>query len=94
MQRTIQLWLTDKPGALMRVTGTLTAPGINITGLTYAPDPWKAGVARMTVSADFEPHMVPRAMARLNKLIDVRSVIDVTDESRGAKPATRLEIAC
>jgi len=94
MHRTIQLWLTDKPGALMRVVGTLTAPGVNITALTYAPDPWKTGVTRMTVAADFEPHMLPRAMAKLNKLIDVRSAIDVTDESRGAKPATRLGIAC
>jgi hypothetical protein len=48
----------------------------------------------MTVAADFAPHMLPRAMARLNKLVDVRSALDVTDESRGAKPATRLGIAC
>jgi len=94
MHRMIQVWLTNKPGALMRVAGTLTAPGINITAMTYAPDPGKAGAARMTVAADIAPHMLPRAMARLNKLIDVRSAIDVTDESRGAKPATRLGIAC
>ena len=94
MQRTIQLWLEDKPGALMRVAGTLTAPGIAILSLRFAPDHCKPGVSRMTIVAEFEPRMQPRAMAKLNRLIDVLSAIDVTGESGGARPATRRSAAC
>lgn len=38
MQQIIRVWLENKPGALMRVAGILTAKGSNIESLTVMPD--------------------------------------------------------
>ncbi len=89
MQRTIQVWLEDKPGALMRVAGVITAKGSNIVALTVAPDPWQAGVSRMTIVVDLEARLQVRVVNEMNRLVNVLLATDVTEQTRGAKPAAR-----
>jgi len=90
MQRTIRLWLEDKPGALMRVAGLVTGTGSNIVSLNVAPDPWQPGVSRMTLTADLEPRLHSLVVAKMNRLVNVLAAIDVTGEFRGPRPATRF----
>ena len=71
MQQTIHVWLEDKPGALMRVTGILTAKGSNIEMLTVAPDLRHQGISRMTIQADVEPHLHRRVLNEINRLVNV-----------------------
>ena len=56
MLQVISLLLENKPGALMRVTGLLSARGYNIESLTVArtTDP---ELSRMTIVVDVEPNL-------------------------------------
>jgi acetolactate synthase-1/3 small subunit len=94
MQMTIQLWLEDKHGVLMRVAGILTAKGCNIVSLHLAPDPWKDGVSRMTIVAEVEERLQERVVKEMNRLINVLLAIDITGQCRGVRPAERMEAAC
>ena len=83
MPQTIQVWLEDKPGALMRVAGVITAKGCNIDSLTLVPDPCQAGVSRMTIVAATEPRLRQRVVNEMNRLVNVLLAVEVSDQSRG-----------
>ena len=70
MLQIISILLENKTGALMRVTGLLTARGYNIDSLTVARtlDP---ELSRMTIGVALIKHM--------NKLINVLQATDLTD---------------
>src|SRR4051812_1517162 len=70
MQQIISLLLENKPGALMRVTGLLTARGFNIESLTVARtlDP---ELSRMSIVVDVEPHLRGQVIKQMNKLVNV-----------------------
>src|SRR6185369_5974696 len=74
----ISLLLENKPGALMRVTGVLTARGYNIETLTVARtlDP---ELSRMTIVVDVEPTLRAQVIKQMNKLINVLQAVDLTD---------------
>jgi acetolactate synthase-1/3 small subunit len=78
MIQVISLLLENKPGALMRVTGVLTARGYNIESLTVArtldPD-----LSHMTIVVDVEPSLRALVIKQMNKLINVVQVNDLTD---------------
>ncbi|MBM3753033.1 MAG: acetolactate synthase small subunit [Acidobacteria bacterium] len=78
MQQIISLLLENKTGALMRVTGLLTARGYNIDSLTVARtlDP---ELSRMTIAVDVEPHQRRQLIKHMNKLINVLQATDLTD---------------
>ena len=66
MLQTISILLENKPGALLRVTGVLSARGYNIEGLTVAKtqDP---ELSRMTITVDVEDRLRGQV---INKRID------------------------
>ena len=74
----ISLLVENKPGALMRVTGVLSARGYNIDSLTVARtlDP---GLSRMTIVADVEAVVRPQVIKQIQRLINVVQVVDLTD---------------
>jgi acetolactate synthase-1/3 small subunit len=78
MLQVISLLLENKPGALMRVTGVLTARGYNIESLTVARtlDP---ALSHMTIIVDVDPSLRGLVIKQMNKLINVVQVIDLTD---------------
>ena len=78
MLQVISLLLENKPGALMRVTGVLTARGYNIESLTVARtlDP---ALSHMTIIVDVDPSLRSLVIKQMNKLINVVQVIDLTD---------------
>ena len=63
MLQVISLLLENKPGALMRVTGVLTARGYNIETLTVARtlDP---ELSRMTIVVDVDPTLRAQVISR------------------------------
>jgi len=87
MLQMISLLVENKPGALMRVTGVLTARGYNIESLTVARtiDP---EVSCMSIVVGIEPHQRGQLIKQMNKLINVLKASDVT-EAR----AVRRELA-
>src|SRR5271165_1160768 len=78
MLQIISLLLENKPGALMRVTGLLTARGYNIESLTVARtlDP---ALSRMSIVVDVEPHLRTQVIKQMNKLVNVLQATDLTD---------------
>ena len=78
MLQIISLLLENKPGALMRVTGVLSARGYNIESLTVArtldPD-----LSRMSIVVDVEPNLRTQVIKQMNKLINVLQATDLTD---------------
>ncbi len=78
MLQIISLLVENKPGALMRITGVLTARGYNIESLTVArtidPD-----LSQMTIVVDVDPSLRSLVIKQMNKLINVLQVTDLTD---------------
>lgn len=83
MLQTISLLVENKPGALMRITGVLTARGYNIESLTVARtlDP---ELSRMTIVVDVDPSLRALVIKQMNKLLNVLQASDLT-ESRAVK---------
>jgi len=78
MLQIISLLMENKAGALMRVTGLLTARGYNIDSLTVARtlDP---ALSRMTIAVEIESHGRRQLIKQMNKLINVLQATDLTD---------------
>ena len=78
MQQVISVLLENKPGALLRVTGLLSARGYNIESLTVARtiDP---ELSRMTIVFDVEERLRAQVVKQMNKLINVLQATDLTD---------------
>jgi acetolactate synthase I/III small subunit len=82
MRQTIQIELEDKPGALMRVAGILSATGSNIESLILKPAPLAEGTSSMIIVVDIEPRLRTRVVQQMNRLINVLSAEDITETSR------------
>jgi acetolactate synthase-1/3 small subunit len=78
MMQTISLLLENKPGALLRVTGVLSARGYNIESLTVARtmDP---ELSRMTIVVDVEPTLREQVIKQMNRLVNVLQATDLTE---------------
>jgi acetolactate synthase-1/3 small subunit len=78
MLQVISLLLENKPGALMRVTGVLTARGYNIETLTVARtlDP---ELSRMTIVVDVDSILRTQVIKQMNKLVNVLQAVDLTE---------------
>jgi acetolactate synthase-1/3 small subunit len=92
MLQLISILMENKPGALMRVTGLLTARGYNIESLTVARtlDP---ELSRMSIVVDIEPGEAGdkqrmQLIKQINKLINVLQASDLTELA-----AVRRELA-
>jgi acetolactate synthase-1/3 small subunit len=87
MLQLISLLVENKPGALMRVVGVLSARGYNIESLTVARtlDP---ELSRMSIVVDVEPSQCVQVIKQINKLINVLQVADLTEA-----PSVQRELA-
>src|SRR6202140_4055276 len=86
MLQLISLLVENKPGALMRVTGLLSARGYNIESLTVARtlDP---ELSRMSIVVDVDALQRGQVIKQMNKLINVLQASDLTEA-----PAVRREL--
>jgi acetolactate synthase-1/3 small subunit len=78
MLQIISLLLENKPGALLRVTGVLSARGYNIESLTVARtmDP---ELSRMTIVVDVDPQLRQQVIKQMNRLVNVLQATDLTE---------------
>src|SRR6266481_2439554 len=86
MLQLISLLMENKPGALLRVTGLLSARGYNIESLTVARtlDPV---LSRMSISVDVDPALRAQVIKQMNKLVNVLQATDLTES-----PSVRREL--
>ena len=79
MLRTIRILADNKPGALMRVAGILTAKGLNIETPSLAPTQDQAGISEILITAEVEPRLERRVVAEMNRLVNVLEAVDLTE---------------
>jgi len=91
MLQVISLLVENKPGALMRITGVLSARGYNIESLTVARtlDP---GLSRMTIVVDVDPALRRQVIKQMNKLINVLQASDLTEAPAVAREMVLLRV--
>ncbi|MDP2999347.1 MAG: acetolactate synthase small subunit [Acidobacteriota bacterium] len=91
MLQVISLLVENKPGALMRVTGVLSARGYNIESLTVARtlDP---GLSRMTIVVDVDPSLRRQVIKQMNKLVNVLQVSDLSESPAVAREMVLLRV--
>ena len=93
MLQTISILLENKPGALLRVTGVLSARGYNIEGLTVAKtlDP---ELSRMTITVDVEERLRTQVIKQMNKLVNVLQATDMTESPSVIREMVLVRIKC
>ncbi len=91
MLQVISLLVENKPGALMRVTGLLSARGYNIESLTVARtlDPT---LSRMTIVVDVDPNLRSQVVKQMNKLINVLQASDLSESPAVAREMVLLRV--
>jgi acetolactate synthase I/III small subunit len=91
MLQLISLLVENKPGALMRITGVLSARGYNIESLTVARtlDPT---LSRMTIVVDIEPQLRSQVIKQMNKLVNVLQAADLSDSPAGKREMALLRV--
>lgn len=91
MLQIISLLVENKPGALMRVTGVLTARGFNIESLTVAKtlDPT---LSRISIVVDVESQLRSQVVKQMNKLVNVLQATDLTDGPAVAREMVLLRV--
>jgi len=101
MKHTISVLVEHNFNALSRIVGLFSGRGYKIDSISFgsAEEP---GVARLTLTTDGNEHIIEQITKQLNKIIDVRKVVDLTYEQFvereltlikvSAHPANRLEI--
>ncbi len=91
MLQVISLLVENKPGALLRVTGVLSARGYNIESLTVARtlDP---SVSRMTIVVDVDPNLRQQVVKQINKLVNVLQASDLTDSPAVCREMVLLRV--
>jgi len=91
MLQVISLLVENKPGALMRVTGVLSARGYNIESLTVARtlDPI---LSRMTIVVDIDPGLRRQVIKQMNKLVNVLQASDLSESPAVAREMVLLRV--
>ncbi len=91
MQQVISILLENQPGALLRVTGLLSARGYNIESLTVArtEDP---ELSRMTIVVDVEQHLHAQVIKQMNKLVNVLQATEMVDATSVTREMILLHI--
>ena len=79
MLQIISLLLENKTGALMRVTGLLTARGYNIDSLTVADISENHSISRITIVTNGPPAQIDQIHAQLERLVPVHKVVDLSE---------------
>ncbi len=78
MRHIISLLMENEAGALSRVAGLFSARGYNIESLTVAPTE-DVTMSRMTIVTRGSDAIIEQIKKQLNKLIEVVTVVDLTD---------------
>ena len=91
MNQLISLLVENKPGALMRVAGVLTARGYNIESLTVARtlDPT---LSSMTIVVDVDPVMQSLLIKQIKRLVNVVETVDLTESQAVCREMALIKI--
>ena len=92
MLQPMSLLVENKPGALMRVTGLLSARGYNIESLCVGVTE-DATISRMTVAVHGDEKVLLQIINQLEKLVEVIQVQDLTREKHVERELVLVKVA-
>lgn len=79
--QTLSVLVSDRPGVLTRIAALFSRRGYNISSLAVGPTE-RDGLSRMTVVAEVEDdEALEQIVKQLNKLIEVRKVLELGEQS-------------
>jgi acetolactate synthase-1/3 small subunit len=82
---TFAVIVDNEAGVLHRVVGLFAARGYNIESLTVAETDHAAHTSRITIVTRGGDHVLAQIKAQLEKMVQVRQVIDVGADSEGVE---------
>ena len=75
--RSVVALVEDRPGVLSRIAGFFRRQGFNIESLAVGKSE-KEGLSRMTFVVEGAPDVIGLVAAKLDRLIEIVEVIDIT----------------
>lgn len=91
MPRTLVAYVEDRPGVLNRVASLFRRRSYNIISLTVGRT-HEEGLSRMTIVVDADPDVARRIEANLYKLVNVVSVMDITDTPNMVRDVALIKV--
>jgi acetolactate synthase I/III small subunit len=91
MLQIISLLVENKPGALMRVAGVLTARGFNIESLTVAKT-FDPTLSRISIVVDVDATLRSQVVKQMSKLVNVLQAADLTDGPAVARELVLMRV--
>jgi len=91
-KHTISVLVENHFGVLARVSGMFSSRGFNITSLCVG-ETENPKISRMTVVVRADEKALAQVIQQLNKLVDVISVIDLTQETFVERELVMLKVA-
>src|SRR6202012_4598880 len=82
---TFAVLVDNEPGVLHRLVGLFAARGYNIESLTVAETDHAAHTSRITIVTRGASHILAQIKAQLEKMVQVRQVIDVGADADGVE---------
>ena len=89
----ISLFVSDKPGVLVRVALVFSRRGYNIESLVVSPAA-KGDFSRMTITSSGDPETLEQIIKALAKLIDVVHATDHTGDDTYETEIALLKLEC
>ena len=90
----ISLYVSNKPGVLIRVALVFARRGYNIESLVVSADPSNAAFSRMTITARGEEKGLGQILSQLNKLVDVVHATDHTGDDILRRELALIKVRC
>ncbi len=84
-RRTLGIIVDNEPGVLARVVGLFSARGYNIESLTVAETDKSQKASRITIVTSGQKIILDQIKAQLERIVSVRTVIDVTLDPAGVE---------
>lgn len=91
-ERTLSVLVDDHPGVLNRVASLLRRRRFNVDSLNVGASE-QPGLSRMTISLRGDEEMTEQAVKQLYKLIEVRKVVDLSDERLVSRELVLVKVA-
>jgi len=89
--RTVVALVEDRPGVLARIAGFFRRQGFNIESLAVGKSE-KEGLSRMTFVVEGAPDVIGLVAAKLDRLIEIVEVIDITEENFAYREMALIKI--
>ena len=79
---TLSVLVNNEPGVLARVIGLFSGRGYNIESLTVSETEHEKHLSRITIVTNGTPQVLQQIKSQLERIVPVRSVVDLTVRAR------------